>query len=67
MLSDALKAAALEAEELEKRQKEQESRLIIYETRLCKLADETLKLRSTLDKVKDSLYSAVLALNELEN
>ena len=67
MLSDALKAAAYEAEELEKKQKEQESRLIIYEARICELEDETLKLKSTLKKVKDSLYSAVIALNELKN
>ena len=67
MLSDALKAAAQEAEALEKRQKDQESRLITYETRICMLEDETLKLRGTLNKVKDSLYSVVIALNELEN
>ena len=67
MLSDALKAAAHEAEELEKKQKEQESRLIIYEARICELEDEALKLKGTLKKVKDSLYSAVIALNELEN
>ena len=67
MLSDALKAAAQEAEELEKMQKDQESRLISYETRICMLEDETLKLKGTLKKVKDSLYSVVIALNELEN
>ena len=67
MLSDALKAAAQEAEALEKRQKDQESRLITYETRICMLEDETLKLKGTLKKVKDSLYSAVIALNELKN
>ena len=44
MLSDALKAAAYAAEELEKQQKEQESRLIIYEARICELESDTLKL-----------------------
>lgn len=67
MLSDALKAAAQEAEKLEKMQKDQESRLISYETRICILEDETLKLKGTLKKVKDSLHSVVIALNELEN
>ena len=67
MLSDALRAAAYEAEELEKNQKTQETILHGHEARICELWDRDQKVRETLKKVKDSLYSAVLALEELEN
>lgn len=66
-LSDALRAAAQEAEELEKNQKTQETILHSHDARICELWDQDQKVRETLKKVKDSLYSVVLALEELEN
>jgi TRAP-type C4-dicarboxylate transport system substrate-binding protein len=67
MLSDALRAAAQEAEELEKNQQAQETILNGHGARICELEDRDQKVRETLKKVKDSLYSVVLALDELEN
>lgn len=67
MLSNALRAAAQEAEELEKRQLEQETRLMICEDRVTMLEEENRKLRGVLSKAKESLYAIVLSLDELEN
>ena len=66
MLSNALRAAAQEAEELEKRQLEQETRLMICEDRVTMLEEENRKLRGVLSKAKESLYAIVLSLDELE-
>lgn len=67
MLSEALKAAAQEAEEFEKRQQNLEVRLDFYDTRVLILEDENRKLKSVLSKAKNSLYDIVLSLEELEN
>lgn len=67
MLSEALKAAALEAEELEKRQQNLETRLDFYDSRVLMLEDENRKLKGVLSKAKNSLYDIVLSLEELEN
>ena len=67
MLSEALKAAAQEAEEFEKRQQALEARLDFYDTRVFMLEDENRKLKDVLSKAKNSLYDIVLSLEELEN
>lgn len=66
MLSEALKAAAQEAEELEKRQKDQETRLAICEDRIHALENESRRLKGVLSKAKNSLYDVILSLEELE-
>ena len=66
-LSDALLAAAHEAEELEKQQKDQDARLNICEARTCELNDRYDKLKGSLKKVKEALLASVIALEELEN
>lgn len=66
-LSDALRAAAHEAEELEKKQQEQDSRINICEARLDELDHRYDKLKGSLKKVKEALLAGVIALEELEN
>ena len=66
MLSEALKAAAYEAEELEKQQKTQEARLATCEDRVLALENENQRLKGVLSKAKDSLYNVILSLEELE-
>lgn len=66
MLSEALKAAAQEAEKLEKRQEDQEARLTTCEDRILALETESRRLKGVLSKAKDSLYEVILSLEELE-
>ena len=66
-LSEALLAAAHEAEELEKQQKDQDARLNICEARTCELNDKYDKLKGSLKKVREALLAGVIALEELEN
>ena len=66
-LSEALLAAAHEAEELEKQQKDQDARLNICEARTCELNARYDKLKGSLKKVKEALLASIIALEELEN